>query len=541
MKLATLMRDGWTGPWPPDPIEPDALHYDVPNECAWSRANLEESAPGVTTPMSWAFVAPSTIISSRITFGLMGLMTEKELRAPAPTTPDQVQTTLFYGRQSVNVDFFRRFIARVPGADPDDFERDIFGFVNPRDEREASMMWRAPVVFANTLRNSRRLPEHLATLFDRTTAWWRESTTALAAMNLDETVELFDQAKRRHAEVAGVHVFAFFLGQGHYARLTKKCVAADVEGLELTLSGGGSGTIEIEMIEGVEAIARGDSTVEAFVERYGYRGPHEGEISAVSWREDSSPVEQMVELYRADARERAGDEDAAEALQRLLGGLALRQRIGTERLVRRVQQYTQLRETGKAAFIACRDVGRAASRRMGSLLAEASRIDDPEDVFFLTPGDLGTADDLRAIVDARRTTWTEFDALELPDHFVGIPEATAVVNATSAAGPGDVIEGIGVSAGVIEGVARIVTNPAEFDGFEVGDILVCELTDPAWAPLMQLSAGLIIDIGGALSHGAIVARELGLPAIIGTGDGTKRIEDGQRVRIDGTAGTATIL
>jgi pyruvate,water dikinase len=104
-----------------------------------------------------------------------------------------------------------------------------------------------------------------------------------------------------------------------------------------------------------------------------------------------------------------------------------------------------------------------------------------------------------------------------------------------------IIEGIAASPGMAEGVARVVLDPSQLDDFEPDDVLICELTDPAWAPILQLAAAVVIDIGSALSHGAIVARELGIPAVIGTGDGTRRIPHGSRVRVDGTTGQVTLL
>ncbi len=79
------------------------------------------------------------------------------------------------------------------------------------------------------------------------------------------------------------------------------------------------------------------------------------------------------------------------------------------------------------------------------------------------------------------------------------------------------------------------------DDLEPGEVLVCRFTDPSWTPVMMIAAGLLIDIGGPASHGAIVARELGVPCVIGTNDGTARIRTGDLVRLDGTAGTVTVL
>jgi pyruvate,water dikinase len=94
---------------------------------------------------------------------------------------------------------------------------------------------------------------------------------------------------------------------------------------------------------------------------------------------------------------------------------------------------------------------------------------------------------------------------------------------------------------VVEGPARIVKSVEEISKLQKGDILVCQITNPTWAPIFPKIAGAVSDIGGSMSHAAIVAREFGLPAVVGTGNATSRIKDGQRIRVDGGRGVVTIL
>jgi pyruvate,water dikinase len=105
----------------------------------------------------------------------------------------------------------------------------------------------------------------------------------------------------------------------------------------------------------------------------------------------------------------------------------------------------------------------------------------------------------------------------------------------------DEIRGVAACRGVAEGTARIVTTVEEISRLKRGDILVCQITNPTWAPVFDKIAGAVSDIGGSMSHAAIVAREYGLPAVVGTGNGTTRIKDGQRIRVDGGRGVVTIL
>jgi pyruvate,water dikinase len=103
------------------------------------------------------------------------------------------------------------------------------------------------------------------------------------------------------------------------------------------------------------------------------------------------------------------------------------------------------------------------------------------------------------------------------------------------------LKGFAASSGVVEGVARVVKSVEEINRLQKGDILVCQVTNPTWAPIFQKIAAAVSDIGGSMSHAAIVAREYGLPAVVGTGTATSRIRDGQRLRVDGGRGIVTML
>jgi len=107
--------------------------------------------------------------------------------------------------------------------------------------------------------------------------------------------------------------------------------------------------------------------------------------------------------------------------------------------------------------------------------------------------------------------------------------------------PKGTLKGLGVSQGVVEGIARVVTSPAQFDEVKKGEILVCIMTNPAWVVLFTKIAGLVTDSGGALSHPAVVSREFNIPAVVGTIEATQQIKTGQRLRVDGTTGTVKII
>jgi phosphohistidine swiveling domain-containing protein len=189
------------------------------------------------------------------------------------------------------------------------------------------------------------------------------------------------------------------------------------------------------------------------------------------------------------------------------------------------------------------DVARAAARRIGDDLAAAHRLDDPDDVFFLTVAeaiDPAMSGHLE-VVAQRRATHAAYRRLAIPGSWSATPAPVPIEIADTGGLPdADTVAGVGVSSGVVTGTARVLMTP-DFAAVEPGEILVAPHTDPSWSSVMFLSAGLVVDIGGALSHTALVARELGLPCVVNTGDGTRRIRTGDRIRVDGGSGAVEVL
>jgi pyruvate,water dikinase len=195
---------------------------------------------------------------------------------------------------------------------------------------------------------------------------------------------------------------------------------------------------------------------------------------------------------------------------------------------------------------------------VGRKLVEAGRLDQPDDVMFLRYNELRsligseTAIAARDVVASRRRE-REDAARVHPRDWVGTvtPSQLAFPYLVNWGYPDRfhqtqsddqrIITGLGASSGTLEGIARVVRTVDEFDEVRDGDILVCQMTNPAWVVLFTKIAGLVTDTGGTTSHPAVLAREFGIPAVIGTSVATQRIATGDRIRIDGTAGRVEIL
>lgn len=218
--------------------------------------------------------------------------------------------------------------------------------------------------------------------------------------------------------------------------------------------------------------------------------------------------------------------------------MAGRARIGiTLRLARR---FIPLRGVGKVSYLQGLDVIRACARRLGADAVAAGRFAEVDDAFYLTADELRAPlpHDVGTVVAERRARRIEYQALRLPSTWRGQPVAVTAETG-SAGGVGTRRTGVGASPGVVRGRAVVVDDPTETD-LDDGDILIAHTTDPSWVSLMFLASALVVDIGGMMSHAAVVAREMGVPAVMNTGDGTTVIETGDLIVVDGAAGTVEI-
>lgn len=520
-------------------VDIDLLHITEPNSLLWSRANFEEAMPGVLTPLSWSFWGPaSEAASRRIYVERFGAFAADEL---TDRLEDQM-TGLFFGRAAVNVDLVRRTLDRVPGTDPDALELQLLGRV--REGVTSQPTWRrVPAVLARAPINVMRLPARINALRAEIDVWWR-AVTANDPPTIAACGALLAEAQRRFVAAATEHGFNVFVGQAAYDQLAKTAAAAGLPGLELSLSANGEGTEETALVDDLWQVVEGRRTIEQVLAAHGYHGPDEGQISSTSWREDPAPLLRLLDRYREIGvrRPSTSGRSRADALGSLLAALPWHRRLRARAVVRFADRHLPLREVGKAAFLQCIDVARHAAHAAGRHLVAAGALDRLEDVQLLTIDEITAASVDPAVLDRRRARRAELLAVELPDSFVGVPDCWATEDgAVPATQVGGVVVGVAASAGRHQGTARVVKDPMDYDRVEDGDVLVCELTDPGWAPLLAIVGAAVIDIGGPLSHGAIVARELGIPCVIGTTDGSLRIPDGAQVDVDGSAGTVTML
>jgi rifampicin phosphotransferase len=296
--------------------------------------------------------------------------------------------------------------------------------------------------------------------------------------------------------------------------------------------------------------------LQAFLRRYGHRAVAEIDLGMPRWSDDPSHLLGVISNYlRLDTADldpvsqfKAGQARAESMITSLTTRLTERSRVRARLAgwtLRRVRQLIGLRESPKFLLIVALGVMREQLKEVGRELAAAGRIDQIEDVFFLDLGDArrGLAgEDLRSLVAARREAYQqELKRRHIPRLLLSDgtePEAVAA-EAAGAAGTDGALTGSPASTGTVTARARVVLDPVGAH-LEPGEILVAPSTDPGWTPLFLTAGGLVMEMGGSNSHGAVVAREYGIPAVVGVPEATHKIETGQLITVDGAAGLVTV-
>jgi len=250
---------------------------------------------------------------------------------------------------------------------------------------------------------------------------------------------------------------------------------------------------------------------------------------------------------QARQHEIAAEREAAEGASRAV--LADRPELLSrfDALLEVAQRYAVLRERQARVFTLAWPLLRRCVLRLGEALATRGVIDAAEDVFFLARAELEGRGDSSDVVGDRRLRWQRQRRLAAPLDLGTPPKAirnlmhgAAEAARTKPVPPDAVLVGEPASPGRASGAVRIVRGPEDFSSFRDGEVLVARLTAPAWTPLFGRAVAVVTDGGTLAAHASLVAREYGIPAVVGTGDATLRLRDGQAVTVDGGAGTVEL-
>lgn len=291
----------------------------------------------------------------------------------------------------------------------------------------------------------------------------------------------------------------------------------------------------------------------AYLDKYGMRCVGEIDITRTRWSEKPTTLVPMilsnVKNFEPGAGKRKFEQGRQEALQKEQELLARLKQLPdgeqkaaeTKRMINLIRNLAGYREYPKYAIVSRYFVYKQALLK--EQLVQANVIHEKEDIYYLTFEELRDAVRTkkldREIVNKRRAEYKSYEKLTPPRVITSDGEiVTGEYKRENL--PAEAIVGLPVSAGVIEGRARVILNMEDAD-LKEGDILVTAFTDPSWTPLFVSIKGLVTEVGGLMTHGAVIAREYGLPAVVGIENATKLIKDGQRIRVHGTEGYVEIL
>jgi rifampicin phosphotransferase len=293
----------------------------------------------------------------------------------------------------------------------------------------------------------------------------------------------------------------------------------------------------------------------AFLDKYGMRCVGEIDITRPRWSERPSTLVPMilgnVKNLASGAGQRRferGRQEAWDKEQELLERLRAlpdgeRKAAEAKRMIDRVRTFIGYREYPKYGIVSRHFVYKQALLQEAERLVQAGALGEKEDVFYLAFQELSDVVHTNAVDDQlisqRKRAFRSYQALTPPRVLTSEGEGIAGTYRRDDAPAGALI-GLPVSSGTVEGRARVVLDLAEAE-LEPGDILVTTYTDPSWSPLFVAIEGLVTEVGGLMTHGAVIAREYGLPAVVGVEHATRLIRDGQRIRVHGTEGYVEIV
>lgn len=560
----------------------------------WTNVNTGEVAPDVTTPLSWDVVEP---IATR----LLGVFFDM---AGVEIAGHQV-LGLVGGRVYFNLNTVLGLLRRLPGmkdkgvlqlfggeeeAPPELGDLDIPDEDIPEARHSVlGMLWHAPALLWGMLRFPRGGAQ-------RVVARLRREADELAARPLDGADDLGLAARIGETidHVQGdtgafrATAFATMVPTGLY-RLCGKWFGEDgnatasrlLGGLgdtetaeaglalwrlaaqarrspplaELLRSGGGIDELRARLDE-VEGGGEFRRSWDAFLARHGHHCRAELELSNPRWVEQPGPLLDQLRSYLDgfDQRDleahyqqvaRRREQTEAECLSALRGPV---RRLLFRLLVDAAQRTAPYRETIKSQVIRKLMVLRRQLLQAGRRLQRRGVLEAADDVFYLRLAQLdallqGEDDDPAAVREAvaeRRAERAFFQRCTPPPVLRGRYDPERHVWADPQDAGDGVLRGIAVNPGVVVGPARVILRAGD-DQVRPGEILVAPFTDPGWTPYFLNAGAIVMDLGGVLSHGSIIARELGIPAVVNVDRATRRIRTGQRLEVDGTRGTVRVL
>lgn len=536
----------------------------------WGNANLKDVMPGLVSPFTWSLMQPQLEAALR-----------EQWRQAGYTVPEtRPLMRRFWGRPYFNLTVFQEVASTLYGTTPIEQAMQLGGAVIPRAlPQQPPSLWQRVRWFSNMLRFARlaeRARKAAPEQFMYVDQVWRQ--TLQSVFQLDRTA-LF-VAMERHATLGEtfliLHLQLSWGMIGNFAALqdlVKRSIPQAYAGLFADLVTGLGDVQSAEHSYGLwtlSRLARQSPQVltflkqkewanwqqglagtdflpawETFLKTYGHRSLYEVEIANPRWREQPDYLFDVLAAYVQLSQEQAPFDPVAQTRRRQdaeqLAARHLRplKRLWFRHILQRTQTFSRWRENSKSHLVMIIDMTRQFTLAAARLLIADGLLNEAAEVFFLEKDEVKTAlegsaerQDIQRLVTQRRLARQRQAAQHAPDLFVG----DRPVYDSTPTPAGTALTGLPSNPGLVTGIARVLRTPHEGARLQPGDILVVPSTDPGWTPLFLLASGLVMETGGYLSHGAIVAREYGIPAVINVSLATQRIRDGSTITIDGGQG-----
>ncbi len=521
----------------------------------WSNVNFGEAITDVMTPLSWS---------------VLKLILEEWVFIPGYASVGNIG-----GRPYLNISVFAS-VFFASGRNRGDFLETLEGTLHMQlpDEMEMPVipLSRRAIIAALfnlahlQLRQKqavKRLPIYLQTNL----AWFKNTQQQLRETDTKAgLLALWQEQIRPHVTQAVWGILGSAISASDYAiqlrrDLTELVGPDDADTLISNLSDQSGMLASLGLVAGIAQVANGRLDREAYWEQYGHRGPHEFELSVPRPVENPDWLEQQLAQFAASpvdveemlARQRAEFDAAWERFRTRFPRKAKSMKRRIDEMGRRARR----REKGRSEYVRDRWLMRLFALRAGELTGLG------EDIFFLASDEVVRAlsDKETAVkhIPARKQTYEKYKALPPypsairgrfdPFQWAADPQRRSDVydaqspleSAAKEPGDANVIVGAPGAAGRVEAVVRRLDDPADGEKLQAGEVLVTTQTDIAWTTLFPRAAAIVTDVGAPLSHAAIVARELGIPAVVGCGNATMWLKTGDRVRVDGGNGIVEVL
>ena len=499
--------------------------------------------------------------------------------------PQQSWIDMFYGRPYWSVSAVKKALLRVPGFDEEVFDKDLgiqkkYGLAGPATTPTniRTVLPAIPVAIAleRNYRQHLRLTDGYGSRFGPREAELLKAADSFDTMSDASFFALFEQVLALHLETECDYFTTIYNNanfQSDLKKLLKRIADATGEPVSaIDLMSGLQDVSHMAMQRGFVQLVKvakqkgfespdWQPALDEFIAKNYFHGDAELDISVARWGEKPARIQQIVEdIVRSGIDPKDPDESAVAQFAQFSAAegrimAALRRRFWTRvrlarsfrKQLRRARQYLSRREEMREYSTRAYHVVRRFALEAGRRLHRIGYLVDADDVFMLHTEEIVASaranDDparVRELTRFRRLMYRGYRGLEPPGELGrGVTQRTPATGSDAA----DlvVLKGIGCSAGVITGRVRVVLGLEQADTLNPAEILVTRFTDPGWTPVLGLVAGIVTEVGGLLSHAAVIGREYGIPAVLNVPGATQILKTGQRVEIDGTEGTVRIL